>query len=177
MPPLGSLASMFEVHLLTSTNFVILQRHKDRLSLQASRRALTQYDEWKFLFTSSLPYSVLLMNDFRQHVPILWTVKNNSPAVQKRVVGLVGACVALKFLSSCNNVAHQWFVSEAEMRGKRTQESDSPSIFEALCYSSPLWLLHLIHSFHAALYDSLPALPPNTLIPCLIWSINPSIFP
>lgn len=66
------------------------------------------------------------------------------------------------------------------MRGKRTQESDSPSVFEALCYSSPLWLLYLIHSFHAALYDSLPALPPNTLIPLshlIHQSINLSITP
>lgn len=45
--PIAALTAMFEVHLLTSTNFAILLRHKDRFSLQASWWALAHNDRRK----------------------------------------------------------------------------------------------------------------------------------
>lgn len=88
----------------------------------------------------------------------------------------------IQILSSCNNIAHQWFVSERmreKDREREPRQSDSPSIFEALCHSSPLRLLHLIHSFHAALYDSLftPTEHFDSLSHLIRQSVNLSLTP
>lgn len=146
----------------------------------------SQWQEKKFLFMSSPLYSILLINDSTQHFPILWTLRNvlaRWDTVERR--GLWGAVRGprwIQILSSCNNIAHQWFVSERmreKDREREPRQSDSPSIFEALCHSSPLRLLHLIHSFHAALYDSLftPTEHFDSLSHLIRQSVNLSLTP
>lgn len=65
-------------------------------------------------------------------------------------------------------------------RGREAGESGSPSITEALCCPSSAWLLHLIHFFSPSTVrlhvPFPPPLPPNTLIPCLVWFTHQSFF-
>lgn len=97
--------------------------------------------------------------------------------------GLSGVLVEFKFclpvttLHTNDLCLREW--EKEKDREREPRQSDSPSIFEALCHSSPLWLLHLIHSFHAALYNSLftPTEHFDSLSHLIHQSINLSLTP
>lgn len=76
--------------------------------------------------------------------------------------------------TSCNNITCKWFQAKVlRARERETKESDSP-IIEALGYSSPPWLLHLIHSFLPV--HLCPLSVHSHLIPCLCRHlIHPSV--
>lgn len=95
--------------------------------------------------------------------------------------GLSGVLVEFRFCLPVTTLpTNDLCLREWERKIEREpRQSDSPSIFEALCHSSPLRLLHLIHSFHAALYDSLftPTEHFDSLSHLIRQSVNLSLTP